>query len=167
MLSIYHTNTTSVSVNYEGSHDVPILTWNWRLHNLFSKKTIHIWRNDSFNKTQVLLLSLKQLFFILQHIHIPLFSSHLLLQHPLKYLFFTLQPTCMSFIFSVHIYSCSFMLYLKMNNTTSQLVMYCVCKKNSTYIRNEIKCELTGETWLLLLVRPVCCAVIQWALNVV
>jgi len=144
MLSIYHTDTASVSVNYEGSHDVQYLpeiedyiTYFLRKQSTYeeiivsTKLRFYCYPLNSYSS-----------YYSISIFH-SLFSSHLLLQHPLKYLFLRTSAYLYVIIFSVHIYSCSFMLYLKMNNTTSQLVMYYLCKKNSTYIRNEIKCELT------------------------
>lgn len=130
MLSIYQTNTASVSVNYEGSHDVQYLpeTEDYITYFLRKQSTYEEMIVSTKLKFYCYPLNSYSSYSSISIFH-SLFSSHLFLQHPLKYPFFALQPTFMPIIFSVHIYSCSFMLYLKMNNTTSQLVMYCLCKK--------------------------------------
>ena len=69
---------------------------------------------------------IKQLFFILQHIHIPFIIKFT--PTPVAYLEITILCTSV-YLYANHIYSCSFMLYLKMNNTASQLVMYGLCKE--------------------------------------
>jgi hypothetical protein len=96
MPSIYHTNTASVSVNYEGSHDVQYLpetedyiTYFLRKQSTYEEKIVstklkfQCYRLNSYSSHSS------------TSIFHSLFSSHLLLQHPLKYPFFALQPTFM------------------------------------------------------------------------